>query len=58
MGNDNRVVVSHKLCGFQKHVGGRFVVMKEPAVVAAKVLVFFIAHFLPSISKHHGKSQS
>jgi hypothetical protein len=23
MGNDNHVVVSHKLCSFQVHVGGR-----------------------------------
>jgi hypothetical protein len=28
MGNDNHVV-SHKLCGFQGHVGGRIVVIKE-----------------------------
>jgi hypothetical protein len=34
MGNDNHVVVSHKLCGFQGSVGGRVVVMKEPVVVA------------------------
>jgi hypothetical protein len=29
MGYDNHVVVSHKICGFQGHVGGRVVVMKE-----------------------------
>jgi hypothetical protein len=34
MGNDDLVVVSHKLCGFQGRVGGRVVVMKEPVVVA------------------------
>jgi hypothetical protein len=34
MGNDNHVVVSHKLCGFQGRVGGRVVVMKEPGVIA------------------------
>jgi hypothetical protein len=36
MGNDNHVVVSYKLCGFQGRVGGRVVVMKEPVVVAPK----------------------
>jgi hypothetical protein len=34
MGNDNHVVVSHKLCGFQGSVGGRGVLMKEPVVIA------------------------
>jgi hypothetical protein len=29
MGNDNHVVVSHRLCGFQERVGGRVVMMKE-----------------------------
>jgi hypothetical protein len=33
MGNDNHVVVSHELSGFQGRVGGH-VIMKEPAVVA------------------------
>jgi hypothetical protein len=36
MGNDNHVVVSHKLCGFQGFVGGLVVVIKEPVVVAPK----------------------
>jgi hypothetical protein len=40
MGNDNHVVVSHKLCGFQGCVGGRVVVMKEPVVVAPKFRSF------------------
>jgi hypothetical protein len=40
MGNDNHVVVSHKLCGFQGRVGGRVVVMKEPVVVAPKLRSF------------------
>jgi hypothetical protein len=34
MGNDNCVVDSHKLCGFQECVGGHIVMMKEPVVVA------------------------
>jgi hypothetical protein len=29
MGNDNHVVVSHKLCGIQGRVGGRVVVMEQ-----------------------------
>jgi hypothetical protein len=37
--------------------GGRVVVMKEPVVVAP-VPVFFVAHSLSSVSKHHSKSQS
>jgi hypothetical protein len=36
MGNDNHVVVGRKLCGFQRHMGGRFVVMKEQVVVVPK----------------------
>jgi hypothetical protein len=40
MGNDNHVVVSHKLCEVQERVGGRVVVMKEPVVVAAKFRCF------------------
>jgi hypothetical protein len=54
MGNDNHIVVSHKLCGFQGRVGGRIVVMKEPVVVA----VIFVAHFLSNVSERHSKSQS
>jgi hypothetical protein len=40
MGNDNHVVVSHKLCGFQGRVGGLVVVMKESVVVASKFWSF------------------
>jgi hypothetical protein len=40
MGNDNHVVVSHNLCGFQGCVGGRVVVMKEPVVVVPKFRSF------------------
>jgi hypothetical protein len=40
MGNDNHVVVSHKLCGFQGPFGGRVVMMKEPVVVAMNFLPF------------------
>jgi hypothetical protein len=36
MGTDNRIVVSHKLCGFNGHVGRRIVVMKKPVVVVLK----------------------
>jgi hypothetical protein len=36
MGNNNHVVVGHKLCGFQGCVGRRIVVIKEPVVVALK----------------------
>jgi hypothetical protein len=35
--------------------GGPVVVMKEPVVVAP-VPVFFVAHFLSSVSKRHRKS--
>jgi hypothetical protein len=34
MRNNNHVVVIDKLSGFQGHVGGYIVVMKEPVVVA------------------------
>jgi hypothetical protein len=36
MGNNNHVVVSHKVCGFQGRVGGRVVVLEEPVVVVPK----------------------
>jgi hypothetical protein len=39
MGNDNRVVVSYKLCGFQGCLGRRDVVM-EPVVVVPKFRSF------------------
>jgi hypothetical protein len=55
MGNANHVVASHKLCSFQGCMGGRVVVMKESVVVAPKFQVF-VAHFLSSVSKRHGKS--
>jgi hypothetical protein len=45
MGNDNHIVVSHKLCGFQGCVGGRIVMMKEPDVVAAKSQSFLLHIF-------------
>jgi hypothetical protein len=44
MGNDNHVVVSHKLCGFQGHVGG-LVMMKEQVVVAPKFQSFSLHIF-------------
>jgi hypothetical protein len=40
MGNDNHVVVSHKLYGFQGCVGGCIVMINEPVVVAPKLLSF------------------
>jgi hypothetical protein len=46
MGNDNHVVASHKLCGFQGRVGGRIVVMKEPVVVAPMFQSFLLHIFL------------
>jgi hypothetical protein len=44
IGNDNRVVLSHKLCGFQGRVGWH-VVMKEPVVVAPKCQSFSLHIF-------------
>jgi hypothetical protein len=43
MRNDNHVVVSLKLCGFQGHVDGHVFMMKEPVVVVPK---------FPSSSSH------
>jgi hypothetical protein len=40
MGNDNQVVIGHKLCGFLGHVGGRVVVMNEPVVFAPMFRLF------------------
>jgi hypothetical protein len=40
VGNDNHVVVSYKLCGFQGSVGRHIFVMKEPVVVAPKFKSF------------------
>jgi hypothetical protein len=51
MENNNHVVVSHKLFGFQGRVGGRVVVM-------APKFGLFVAHFLSSTSKGHSKNQS
>jgi TRAP-type mannitol/chloroaromatic compound transport system permease small subunit len=44
MGNDNHVVVSHKLCGFQGHVSGN-VVMIETVVVMPKFQSFLLHNF-------------
>jgi hypothetical protein len=51
MGNDNRVVVSHKLCGFQGRVGRRIVMMKEPVVVAPKYQSF-LSHLFSQSSQN------
>jgi hypothetical protein len=40
MGNDNHIVTSHKLCGFQERVGGHIVMMKEPVLIAPKFQSF------------------
>jgi hypothetical protein len=45
MGNDNRVVVSYKLCGFQGCMGKHIVVMKEPVVVAPEFRSFSLHIF-------------
>jgi hypothetical protein len=51
MGNDNHVVVSHKLCGFQGCVGRRLVVMKEPIVVVPKFRSF-LSHIFSQVSQN------
>jgi hypothetical protein len=43
MGNHNHAVVSHKLCGFQGHVGGR-VVMKEQCSACSDFLLRLLAN--------------
>jgi hypothetical protein len=45
MGNDNHVVVSHKLCGFQGRVDEHVVMVKKPVVVCAKFPVFSLHIF-------------
>jgi hypothetical protein len=50
MGNDNRIVVSHNLCGFQGCVGGRIVLMKEPVAVAPNFWSF-LSHIFSQASK-------
>lgn len=47
MENDNNVVVSHKLCSFQRHVGGRVFAMNEPCVIAPKFQFFRCTFSLP-----------
>jgi hypothetical protein len=51
MGNDNHVVVRHKLCGFQGHVGVRVVMVKEPLVVAPKFRSFSL-HIFSQVSQN------
>jgi hypothetical protein len=51
MGNDNHVVVSHELCGFQELVGRCVVVMMEPVVVAPK-FQFFSLHIFSQASQN------
>jgi hypothetical protein len=45
IGNINHVVVSQKLCGFQRRVAGLIVVMKEPVVVEPKFRSFSLHIF-------------
>jgi hypothetical protein len=45
MGNDNHVVVSHEVFGFQGRVDGRVFVMKEPVVAAPKFQSFSLCIF-------------
>jgi hypothetical protein len=49
MGSDNHLVVSHKLYGFQGHVGGR--VVMEPVVVAPKFRSF-LSHIFSQASQN------
>jgi hypothetical protein len=56
VGNGNHVV-SHKLCGFQGHVGRRIVVVKAPVVVAPE-FQFFVTYFLSAILKCHSMTKS
>jgi hypothetical protein len=51
MGNNNHVVVSQILCGFQGCVGGRIVVMKEPVVVEPKFQSFSL-HIFSQVSQN------
>jgi hypothetical protein len=50
MGNDNHIVVRHKLCGFHGHVDGH-VDMMEPAVVAPKFRSF-MSHIFSQASQN------
>jgi hypothetical protein len=51
MGKDNHFVVSHKLCGFQGHVGWLIVMTKEPVVVALKFR-FLSSHIFSQASQN------
>jgi hypothetical protein len=51
MGNNNHVVVSHKLCGFKGSVGRCLVMMKEPVVVAPK-FQSFPSHMFSQVSQN------
>jgi hypothetical protein len=50
MGNENHVVVTHKLCGFQGCVVRRVVMMKEPVVVAPNFR--FLSHISCEVSQN------
>jgi hypothetical protein len=49
--DDNQVVDSHKICGFQGRVGWRFVMMKEAVVVAPKFRSFSL-HIFSQVSQN------
>jgi hypothetical protein len=51
MENDNHVVVSHKLCGFQGHVGRGVVMMKEPVVIVP-MFRSFLSHIFSQGSQN------
>jgi hypothetical protein len=51
MGNDDHVVVSHRLCDFQGRVDGHVVMMKEPVVVALKFRSF-LSHIFSQASQN------
>jgi hypothetical protein len=51
MGNDNYIVISLKLCGFQGRVGRRVVVMKE-SVVVAPMFRLFSSHIFSQASQN------
>jgi hypothetical protein len=51
MGNDNHVVVSHKLCGFQGCVGRHVVVTKDTVVVVLKFWSF-LSHIFSQASQN------
>jgi hypothetical protein len=56
MGNNNHVVVIHKLCGFRDVWVGVLSWWSQLWLRQSSSL--FVTHFLSSVSKHYSKSQS